>query len=72
MDQAGNQDQAFPSAFAWMTQSSGSRYYAPGKGTNIMGMRNSSLTLVLEGGGLTHAITNAFTLNASNQVKIQA
>jgi hypothetical protein len=59
----------FPAAFAWTTPASGARYYAPGKGTNVMGTASSSLTLVLEGGGLTHPITNAFTLNASNQVK---
>ena len=57
----------YPSAFAWLTEANGARYYAPGKGTNVLGTTSSSLTLTLGGGGLTSNITNAFTLNAKNQ-----
>ncbi len=59
----------YPAGFAWMTEVSGGRYYAPGKGTNILAATNSSVVLILEGDGLADNITNTFTLNAENQVK---
>jgi metallophosphoesterase (TIGR03768 family) len=59
----------YPSGFAWLTEASGARYCAPGKGSNILGAASSKVTLALAGGGLAANITNAFTLDANSRVK---
>jgi hypothetical protein len=57
----------YPAAFSWQTPAYGARYYPPGKGENVFGLTSSSLELMLEGGNLGQAITEEFTLNASDQ-----
>ena len=59
----------YPLGFTWIAEANGTRYSAPSRGTNLLGATNSSLTLVLEQGGLAESITNRFTLNARNRVE---
>ncbi|HXP59547.1 MAG TPA: hypothetical protein VN829_03595, partial [Dongiaceae bacterium] len=57
----------YPAAFSWLTSVYGARYRPPGRGTNVLGSANSSLTLTLEGGNLSRTVTSQITLNANNQ-----
>jgi hypothetical protein len=56
----------YPLGFSMMAEAIGTRYYPPGKGTNILGQTSTPLTLTLEGGNLGHVLTKQFTLNAEN------
>jgi len=59
----------YPAEFSWLTSVSGAAYHPPGKGTNVLGLTSSSLTLTLEGGNLSRTVTSQFTLDANNQAK---
>jgi hypothetical protein len=59
----------YPAGFSLEAEAVGWRYYAPGKGTNVLGLTASTnLTLTLVGGGLAQGITNGITLAANGKV----
>jgi hypothetical protein len=58
--------QYYPLGFSMTAETVGSRYYPPGKGTNVLGQTSTPLTLTLEGGNLGQVLTKQFTLNAKN------
>jgi uncharacterized repeat protein (TIGR01451 family) len=59
----------YPAAFSWLTSVYGAAYHPPGKGTNVLGLTSSSLTLTLEGGNLSRTVASQFTLDANSQAK---
>ncbi len=56
----------YPGGFTNSTEVSGARFRPPGSNTNVLSFLNGQL--VLSGGDLAEAITNAFTLGAGNRV----
>ena len=56
----------YPLGFSRTAVAFGSRYYLPGKATNVLGQTSTPLTLTLEGGNLGQVLTKQFTLNAKN------
>lgn len=59
-----------PAGFTNELESLGSRYVAPATGSRVLGF--SSAAVVLDGGNLPSALTNAVVLNAHNKVTVDA
>jgi PKD repeat protein len=61
--------QYYPAGFSLSAQTLGARYFAPARGTNVLGLATSTnLTLMLDGGEMVQGITNRIALAANSHV----